>query len=251
MGQSQHFSYGRLLPEPKGVLREVFLLVVALSLVQVAGCGSAGSGSTVSRPGGAADPTTTVDYDFSNFDGIAVTGPFVTSITPGPHSVQVTVDSDVVHLRDVRESGQTLEIGFLPGNNIESQTLDVQITMPSLTSINLTGATFAQAFDFSGSLLEVQLGGVAVFEGIDMTFDLLLADVSAVSVLSMEDSNSLPAADVNVSDVSVATVIIMDSGVLTGSAFGVSSLGYYGSNVTATVTADTTSAVTHLGNTRP
>ena len=47
----------------------------------------------------------------------------------------------------------------------------------------------------------------------------------------MEDVSPLPAADVNLSDLSSATLNLMDNAVLTGTATAVSSIGYFGSNV--------------------
>lgn len=52
--------------------------------------------------------TTTTSFNFANFTGVSVVGPFFVSVTPGPISVQVTVDSDVADLLDVRKTGQLL-----------------------------------------------------------------------------------------------------------------------------------------------
>ena len=61
----------------------------------------------------------------------------------------------------------------------------------------------------------------------------------------------LPAADVNVTATSSATVNMMDNGVLTGTAIETSSLSYYGSNISLMVDTDLTSSVTRLGDSRP
>jgi hypothetical protein len=92
---------------------------------------------------------------------------------------------------------------------------------------------------------------VATLDGQNVSYDLLMANVSAVSVLLMEDARPFPVADVNVLAVSSATVNMMDSGILTGSAVATSSLAYYGSNVSVMVTTDLTSSVNRLGDSRP
>ena len=225
------------------------LSVIFLSFAFIAGCGS--GGSETGGDGGGTNLTTTVTFEFNNFTGVSVVGPFSVSIVPGPYSIRVTVDSGLHRQLDVREEGQLLIVGFEPGSNIQSETMTVEIVMPTLESMSLAGATVATISDFSGSVLEVQLAGVATLEGQNVSYDLLMANVDDVSVLLLEDVSPLPAADVNVSAVSSATVNMMDNGVLTGTAITTSSLSYYGSNVSVIVATDLTSTVTRLGPSRP
>ncbi len=225
------------------------LSVIFLSFALIAGCG--GGGSETGGDGGGPNLTTTVTFPFTNFTGVSVAGPFSVSIVPGPYSIRVTVDSGLHRRLDVREEGQLLIVGFEAGSNIQSETMIVEIVMPTLESISLAGVAVATISDFSGSVLEVQLAGVATLEGQNVSYDLLMANVDDVSVLLMEDVSPLPAADVNVSAVSSATVNMMDSAVLTGSAIATSSISYYGSDVSITVATDQTSSVTRLGPSRP
>ncbi len=67
----------------------------------------------------------------------------------------------------------------------------------------------------------------------------------------IEDVSSLPAADVNLSDLSSATLNLMDNTVLTGTATAVSSIGHYGSDVTVSVITDFSSTVPRLGPSQP
>ncbi len=225
------------------------LSVIFLSFALIAGCGSGDSGTD--GDGGGDNLTTTVTFDFNDFTGVSVDGPFSVSIVPGPYAIQVTVDSGLHRQLDVREEGQLLIVGFEAGSNIQSETMNVEIVMPTLESISLAGVTVATISDFSGSFLDVQLAGVATLEGQNVSYDLLTANVDAVSVLLMEDVSPLPAADINVLDVSSATVNMMDNGVLTGTATATSSLSYYGSNVSVIVATDLTSTVNRLGPSRP
>ena len=224
-------------------------LLLAVTVAFTA-CGGGGGGSGPGG-GGGTNLTTTVTFEFNDFTGVSVVGPFSVSIVPGPYSIKVTVDSGLHRQLDVREEGQLLIVGFEPGSNIQSETMTVEIVMPTLESMSLDGATVATISEFSGSVLEVQLAGVATLEGQNLNYDLLMANIDAASVLLMEDVSPLPAADVNLSDASSATVNMMDNAVLTGTATGASSLGYYGSNVTVSVVTDLTSSVTRLGDSRP
>ncbi len=230
-------------------MKRYALCVMVLSFALIAGCGS--GGSETGGDGGGTNLTTTVTFEFNDFTGVSVVGPFLVSIVPGPYSIKVTVDSGLHRRLDVREEGQLLIVGFEPGSNIESQTMIVEIAMPSLASISLAGATVGMISDFSGSVLEIQLTGVATLDGLNVIYDLLMANVAATSALLMEDVSPLPAADVIVSGVSSATVNMMDNGVLTGTATNVSTLGYYGSNLSINVTTDLSSSVTRLGDSRP
>ena len=227
------------------------LSVIFLSFALIAGCGDGGSEPGGDGDGGGPNLTTSVTFQFDDFTGVSVVGPFSVSIVPGPYSIRVTVDSGLHRRLDVREEGQLLIVGFEPGSNIDSQTMDVTIVMPTLASISLAGATAGTISGFSGSVLEAQLSGVATLEGQNVRYDLLMANVDDVSALLMDDAHPLPAADINVSDVSSATVNLMDNAVLTGRAEENSTISYYGSNVSIDVFVDADSLVRRLGDSRP
>ncbi len=226
------------------------LSVIFLSFALIAGCND--GGSETGGDGGGSDLTTSVTFEFNNFTGVSVVGPFSVSIIPGPYSIRVTVDSGLHRRLDVREEGQLLIVGFELGDDIESSTADVEIVMPTLESINLAGLTSGSISDFSGAVLDVRLAGIAVLEAQNLRYDFLMADVTGVSHLSMEDVRPLPAANLNVAGVSSATVNMMDNAVLTGTVAGISSLSYYGSNVIIDVfIEDEFSSVGRLGPSRP
>ncbi len=222
-------------------------LLLAVTVAFTA-CGGGGGGDG----GGGTNLTTTVTFPFNNFTGVSVVGPFSVSIVPGPYSIRVTVDSGLHRRLDVREEGQLLIVGFEAGADIDSQTQEVAITMPTLTSINLAGLTSGTISGFNDSVLDVHLAGIAVLEAQNLRYDFLMADVAGVSHLSMDDVRPLPAANLNVAGVSSATVNMMDHAVLTGRVEGISTLSYYGSNVTIDVfIEDEFSSVRRLGDSRP
>ncbi len=231
-------------------MKRYALCVIFLSFALIAGCSN--GGSETGGDGGGTNPTTTVTFAFNNFTGVSVVGPFSVSIVPGPYSIQVTVDSGLHRRLDVREEGQLLIVGFEPGPEIDSQTQEVAITMPTLTSINLAGLTSSTISGFNDSVLDVHLAGIAVLKAQNLRYDFLMADVAGVSHLLMEDVRPLPAANLNVAGVSSATVNMMDNAVLTGRVEGISTLSYYGSNVTIDVfIEDEFSSVRRLGDSRP
>ena len=104
--------------------------------------------------------------------------------------------------------------------------------------------------DFNGSFLDVNLAENSMLEAQKLRFDFLTVNAAGQSTLLMEDVSPLPAADVNLSGASSATLNMMDNSVLTGTATGTSSLGYYGTNVTDLVVTDLTSTVARLGDSR-
>ncbi len=72
-----------------------------------------------------------------------------------------------------------------------------------------------------------------------------------LSVLLLEDLSPSPAAKVNLSDLSSATLNLMDNAFLTEMATAESSIGYYGSDATVSVITDFSSIVTRLGPSQP
>ena len=221
--------------------------ILVLSFTLIAGCND----DDFAGDDGGVNLTTTVTFPFNDFTGVSVVGPFSVSIVPGPFSVSITVDSGLHRQLDVREEGQFLSIGFEPGSDINSEIMEITIAMPALASINLADATSSLISGFSGSTLEVQLSGAAMLEGLTVSYDLLMANLDTTSVLLMENVSPLPAVDVNLAGDSSAILNLMDNAVLTGTATGTSSLGYYGSSVSVLVFNDSSSSVTRLGPSQP
>ena len=151
----------------------------------------------------------------------------------------------------VEKAGTALEIGFRDDiNNIETQTLEAVVTMPSLTRIDLAGGTDAMISGFNDSTLEANLAGAASLECLNVRYDFVSARGAGAAQLLMEDAAPLPAAHVELTGASLATLNMMDGATLTGSLAGGSMLQYYGSAVTVQVDTDLSSTVEHKGGTR-
>lgn len=87
-------------------------------------------------------------------------------------------------------------------------------------------------------------------------FALILITVSGVSLPDFGGIQPIGNANIDVSGVSQATLNLefgsaLAGSVSTGQGTGVSTLFYYGTNITVNVTTDSQSRVTRLGDTRP
>lgn len=200
--------------------------------------------------------TTTLTFGFSDFTEISVPTVFHLVVTQGPvYSVAVTVDEEVVDHVNVTKTSNRLTIDMLPGgDNIE--TLEAVVTMPMLDRIDLDGVVSASLNGFNQSQMTVNVGGVSLLRGNELTIGNLTADVSGVSQLAFGSIRPIGSANINVSGVSQATLNMdvgstMTGSVGTGQGTGTSTLFYYGTNVNMNVTQDSISSIVRLGETRP
>ena len=202
------------------------------------------------------DPTTTLEFDFRDFTEIFVPTVFNVTVTQGPdYSVKVIIDSEAGNRVDVSKTGSTLNIALLTGNG-NIQTLDAIVTMPVLNNMELTDVGNATLNDFDQSQMNLRVAGASRLTGNGLTIDNLTATVSGVSRLDLGDIRPIGSANINVSGVSQATLNMdvgatMTGSVGTGQGTGTSTLFYYGTNVTVSVTTDALSSVVRLGGTKP
>jgi hypothetical protein len=160
--EAQHRSYGG---EDKvihavglgvvGVLAAVAILIVALFAVGLlpgaqSPFGTIGSGNA-----------TTQQIDVTDFTAISASHGFNVVITQGSsYSVKVTTDDNLQQYVDVHKSGSTLYVGLKSGFGISTTQLKVEVTMPNLTNLQLSGGAQASGqnlnlvtnlgIDFSG-----------------------------------------------------------------------------------------------------
>jgi hypothetical protein len=138
-----------------GVLAAVAILIVALFAVGVLPgmqmpFGTIGSGHATTQP-----------YDLSDFTAVSASHGFNVVITQGSsYSVKVTTDDNIQQYVDVHKSGSTLYVGLKTGFGISTTQLKVEVTMPNLTNLQLSGGSQASGqnltlvtnlgIDFSG-----------------------------------------------------------------------------------------------------
>ncbi|MGI9248512.1 MAG: GIN domain-containing protein, partial [Woeseiaceae bacterium] len=200
--------------------------------------------------------TAALSFDFNNFTEISVPTVFNVTVTQGPDfSVEITVDEEAANRIDVTQIGSRLSIALLTGDGY-IQTLQAHVTMPVLNTLDLTGVVNATLNDFNQPEMTVNVGGVSRLYGNALTIEHLTAHVSGVSQLAFGDIRPIGNADIDINGVSQATLNMrvgstMTGSVGTGQGTGVSTLFYYGTNVTVDIATDFLSSVIKLGETRP
>jgi hypothetical protein len=197
---------------------------------------------------------TTLTFDFDNFTKIAVLSLSEVTVVQEPDfSVEVTADADIVNNVQVIQTGDTVSFEL---NN--AKIFNAFVTMPVLNRIDVGSNALANVTlkNFDQMQMTVSLGGVSVLRGEGLLIGDLTATVFGVSLLDFGDIRPIGNANIDVSGVSQATLNMqvgstLAGSVRTGQGTGVSTLFYYGTNVTLNVTTDNLSDVTRLGDTRP
>jgi hypothetical protein len=252
------------------------LLVVTVVMV-VAGLLA---GCTIVRGSGV---LRTEEYDFSDFTKVEVGGSFEVEIVQSDRfSVSIIADDNLFEYIQVSQQGSTLKIRVQPAVVFLSATYRVEITMPELLGLELSGATRGAITGFeSGEDLDIRVSGASSLEldGIvagDMAFDISGAsrvtgeitagdveyDISGASTVRLQGAagdmkldlsgasnaelDGLPVsdADVNLSGASRAAVNV--DGILNIDLSGASKLVYVGNPTIGDV--DISGASTMRGN---
>jgi hypothetical protein len=149
-----------------GVLAAVAILIVALLAVGVlpginAPFGTIGSGNVTTQP-----------YDLTDFTAVSASHGFNVVITQDSvYKVKVTTDDNIQQYVDVHKDGSALYVGLKPGFGITTTQLKVEVSMPNLMNLQLSGGSQASGqnltlvtnlgIDFSGGS-RATLSGQAV-----------------------------------------------------------------------------------------
>lgn len=122
----------------------------------------------------------------SDFTSVDATSGFKVGISQSnSHSVLVEADDNVMEYIEVRKSGDTLVIGVKLGYDFRSVTLNVEIAMPQLYNLELSGGTQAILEEFSViDLFSVELSGGSHLAGEFLTTGDAEFDLSGGSHLS-------------------------------------------------------------------
>ena len=212
-----------------------FLLGVTLL---VGACGATtikGSGKVVTK-----------DYSVSSFSRLQVSDAFIVNLSVGDaEAVTVRVDDNLVDRLDVGASGETLHLGLKSGTSVRDATLEADVTVRSLSSLELSGASQIRWSDsLTGQKLDARLSGAAMVEGpvqlgeIDLglsgasqarllgTADRVVIDGSGASQI---ESLDLQARDLEItlSGATQATLSVSDT--ISADLSGASQLHYMGS----------------------
>ncbi|MHA2407299.1 MAG: GIN domain-containing protein [Candidatus Ranarchaeia archaeon] len=119
--------------------------------------------------------------DFTSVD--AASGFEVAISQSNSYSILVEADDNVMEYIEVRKSGDTLVIGVKWGYSFSSVTLNVEITMPELHSLELSGGTRGILGEFnSNNQFSVDLSGGSTLRGEFVTSEDVELDLSGGSV---------------------------------------------------------------------
>jgi hypothetical protein len=213
------------------------LATVACSVALPSIGGRTGSGNVIA-----------LEQDVSDFDSLEVSTAFKVTITQGDvSSVVIHIDDNLQPYLRVEQVGRKVSIGLDTdiGLNFGNTTLQAEITMPSLASLDLSGATQATLVDFivDGSVT-LDASGASKIEGMLQAgaVDLTLSGASSSSLTgsaealrvdasgaSSADLGGFPAADVVVVVSGASSATVNASGTLEADASGASHVTYLGS----------------------
>jgi hypothetical protein len=146
----------------------------------------------------------TKEFDLRDFDRVEVSGAFVARVAQGEsYSVVVGVDENLEqHLR-VQVEGDTLKVGMVPNLSILGMaTREVEIIMPELAGLELSGATQSTISGFESTAdLSVEVSGASKLGGDIQAGD---ASVEASGASTVDLSGSADSLELVVSGASTA-----------------------------------------------
>jgi len=144
------------------------LPVLFLTLTQVSCVGMRGN-----FPSLAPEPTvtgssniSTWEYDFANFTNVVVSSAFVVDISQSDsYSVSVMANDNLTDYLNVYQRGETIYVGLKLASYRNVQT-EAEITMPQITSLELSGASEGNIGGFSSSeSFDLKLSGASSLWG--------------------------------------------------------------------------------------
>ena len=197
---------------------KVRMLVLFPVVALLTGCATFGLGKVVTR-----------EEAFTGFDRVEVDNAFKVDITQsGTYSVVVRVDSSLEQRLEVVKEGNTLKIGLMDeggGVKIQAGTKEVEITMPELTGLDLSGASQGTITGFkSTKTLDVGLQGASEVTMSGSGQNVMVVAEGASTV----DLTNFSVVDANVEARGKSQVTVNVSGRLDADASGDSNVYYLG-----------------------
>jgi hypothetical protein len=231
-------------------LRALFALIPMVSLVSACcaipdlGSLTGGQSPIAVAPSG---NVITEDFDLSGFDKVEVSSAFEGQISQGDaFNVVVRVDDNVEPYLDVVKQGSTLRIGLRPlsASGLTALTLEADVTMPTLTGLELSGASDVSVTGFESTApLYVEVSGASSLRG-DIKAGGVRFDVSGASNVRLSGSGTdlvmnvsgggsvdlaeFPVAEANIEASGAASATVNVSGRLDAEASGAARVTYLG-----------------------
>jgi hypothetical protein len=185
-------------------------------------------------------------YSNTNFTSLEVGSAFKVDIKQADsYSVKITAGERVFDQIEVTQTGETLQIGVKPGLFFGILDAKAEITMPTIETLTLSGATSGTMDGFnSTSSFTTKISGASSLDMIDAHFGDVTVDLSGASVLTGQgtggnlvcdvsgasnlDLENFQVTDANMNLSGASHAVVNPSGTLTADASGASSLEYVG-----------------------
>jgi uncharacterized protein YpmB len=109
----------------------------------------------------------TQQKDFSGFSAIDVSSGFEVEISQSSfYSISVTADDNIIEYIQISKTDNTLKVRLQAGISYQSITLQIEIEMPELNNIELSGGSQGTINDFASSnVFSIDLSGGSQIEG--------------------------------------------------------------------------------------
>ena len=124
--------------------------------------------------------------DFSDFSSLAISSGFEAEISKSSsYSISITADDNVIDYVRVSKTGTTLNIGLQTSILYQSITIQAEIGIPELNSLDLSGGTQGTINEFdSVNMLSLDLSGGSQLEGAFITTQDVNIELSGGSQLN-------------------------------------------------------------------
>jgi hypothetical protein len=168
-------------------IRIAALLLIPILLASCVGAVIQGSGDLVVQ-----------EPDITGFDRLDISHAFHADVLRGEDwQVIITIDDNLVEYLDVRKAGKTLVVDLKDIDSLVDGTLEVEITMPTLTAIELSGASRAEVNGFeSTEPFSTDVSGASVLSG-ELTSGNAQFDVSGASNVTLAGEGDTIQVDVS------------------------------------------------------
>ncbi len=131
-------------------------------------------------------------FEFRNFNEVKVSSAFTVNIEKGDaYSMEISGPADLFEGLEVSQDGEKVEISYdKKRKNFGSNTLNVKIIMPTLESLDLSGAIRAKISHFTNESLQIDISGASTCE-LNANITNLKIDISGAGNLNLQGRGDL------------------------------------------------------------
>ncbi len=160
-------------------------------------------------------------FDISDFEHLEIDSAFDVDLEVGEAaSLEIEISEEIVDRLEVDQDGDRLTIGFDGGLLSTSGKMDIKVSTPSLSSIDLDGAVSADIEGLDEARLEMDLDGASSVDGRGSV---------GVLVIDADGASSMDFSDVEIDRVEIraggaSSIDVSEAGEVSGRATGASSV---------------------------